>query len=70
MMQYQTFRSDRIAQAAGKRIMVFNREIDVTFYLVYLILIATLGPLQFGYHLVSIPRLKPFQTILMRCRES
>jgi hypothetical protein len=27
----------------------------ITFYLIYLVAIATLGPAQFGYHLVSRP---------------
>lgn len=37
---------------------------DVTLYLVFLVLISTLGPLQFGYHLVRLP---PFPFFYSRC---
>ena len=36
---------------------------DVTPYLLYLVIVAALGPLQFGFHLVSPLSLCPLQTL-------
>lgn len=42
---------------------------DVTLYLIFLIAVTTLGPLQFGFHLVCIPN--PVQhASLTLCRQS